>query len=298
MPQGKNIQEPQPKFIEAHLDYFREEREGWFTFLSKKHPETQQLVLNRTGAEVKDMCDGTKTLQEISKHFKVRYPKISSHTIMKDINNIVRSFWKLGLIEWIGPNPFSKMYVKRLGNNSEAYVATEEDVERITAFLESFGIPKRRQGIEDEEAFYTNPVLPSDGYGEAVIRQKIFFNTEGFFLLCDHDELSGLISLTLPNAWLPDRTTMIGLMLTTHMDTSAALFSELFDFAVATLHGVLPPQIQCTKIKCLHLQEEEGKTDSRLSDFLSAKSFKHETEFKDELGWGKDLQVFSRWLLT
>lgn len=63
------MKEHLPKFIEENLDYFREEREGCFTFLSKQHPETQQLVLNPTGVEVKKLCDGSNTLKDIHNIF-------------------------------------------------------------------------------------------------------------------------------------------------------------------------------------------------------------------------------------
>ncbi|UCE17945.1 MAG: PqqD family protein [Gemmatimonadota bacterium] len=294
----KNTKGPQPKFVEENLDYFREEKEGCFTFLSKQHPETQQLLLNRTGVEIKELCTGARTLEEIHAQLRARYSNVSSHTLRQDINNVIRSFWKLGLIEWIGSNPFSKMYAQKMGNTAEAYVATEEDVGEIVALLQKFGIPKEQEHLEHKKPFYENPVFPRDGYDETVIRQKIFFNTEGFFVSCEDHTLTGLVSLTFPNAWLPDRTTIIGLMLKANGETPVVFFSKLFDFAVALLPSVLPPQIRCTKVKCLQLQDSENMANERILDFLSAKGFSEEAKFKDELGWGKDLQVFSRWMLA
>ena len=294
----QDMKECLPKFIEENLDYYREEREGCCTFLSKRHPETQQLVLNRTGVEVKGLCDGTHTVEDICTILKERYSKIPAQVLEKDVTHIIRALWRLGLIEWIGFNPFSKMYQQHLDSHSEAYVASEEDVEIILTFLQHFGIPKRYSPWDCIKPFYVNPVFPPDGYAETVIRQKIFFNTEGFFLSCDDNTLDGLISFTFPNVWLPDRTTMIGLMLHGDTETSRVHLSKLLDFAVSTLRDVLPPQIRCTKVKCVQLRERGRITNDPITKFLSARGFAKEAECKDELGWGKDLQIFRRWIPT
>ena len=288
------MKEHLPKFIEENLDYFREEREGCFTFLSKQHPETQQLVLNRTGVEVKELCNGTNTLKDIFTRFKARYPEVPSNILEEEIGNIVRGLWKLGLIEWIGSNPFKKLYVQHLGKNREAYVATEEDVEIIYSFLQIFGIPKPYADVETKKPFYINPAFPLDGYSEVVMRQKMFFNTEGFFLLCENEIVKALISLTFPNALLPDRTTMFGLMLCADTQEPDVSLSRLIDFSIAALQKITPQRIRCSKLKCLHLQETGKKANNVVCDFLSSKRFRQEAIFRDELGWGKDLLILSR----
>ena len=74
-----------PKFKYSNLGWYREEKEGYWTFIPKYHPETRELVINRTSKDILDFCDGCRTIQQIEEEMKKKYPDAPVNKIKTDI---------------------------------------------------------------------------------------------------------------------------------------------------------------------------------------------------------------------
>lgn len=59
-----------PIFKRENLLYFREEKDGYFTIISKKHPETRELIINSTAFKILELADGNRTINEIINDFE------------------------------------------------------------------------------------------------------------------------------------------------------------------------------------------------------------------------------------
>lgn len=74
-----------PIFKRENLLYFREEKDGYFTIISKKHPETRELIINSTAFKILELADGNRTINEIINEFRRKFSDVSEDIIKKDI---------------------------------------------------------------------------------------------------------------------------------------------------------------------------------------------------------------------
>ncbi len=59
------MREGTPIFKKENLMYEREEKDGYYTIISKLHPEIRELIINHTARKILELCNGEKTIQEI-----------------------------------------------------------------------------------------------------------------------------------------------------------------------------------------------------------------------------------------
>ena len=95
-----------PIFKKDYLEYLREEKEGYWLVVSKRHPEVRELLLNKTSVEIFEACDGSRTVEELIDYMKKKYELIPYDKVKKDVNRILSISSRLGLTSWIGENPF------------------------------------------------------------------------------------------------------------------------------------------------------------------------------------------------
>lgn len=61
------MREGAPVLKKENLLYIREEKGGYYTVISKLHPEQRELVVNPTAWEILKLCDGENSYSEIIK---------------------------------------------------------------------------------------------------------------------------------------------------------------------------------------------------------------------------------------
>ncbi|MDK2954458.1 MAG: hypothetical protein PWQ27_1841 [Kosmotoga sp.] len=173
-----------PRFIEENLVYKRKEENGSLVFLSRRHPETQQLQLNDTARFIAELCNGKNSVGRIVKKILEEYQGATRDRVVQDVINILHSLWRLGLIEWKKENPLISLYYTKKVDNYTFRVLTEDEAVAIVNKLKNV-------------LHYVNPYINEEtSYSELAIRQKVFAFTEVFFSLFDKGHESMVISFS------------------------------------------------------------------------------------------------------
>jgi len=179
-----------PVFIKENVEYEREEKNGFWTYLSKAHSEAREIIVNGTSKEILSLCDGSRTTKQIEKEMKKRYPDAKFKKIKTDVDSVIASFSRLGIIDWKGVNPFLYRKPEIIENDMSMMIAQEEDISSILEFIENHSERKDADYI-----YYKSPSVPGDEYAELGLRQKLFFYAEEFFLLVKGNKIIGLMSI-------------------------------------------------------------------------------------------------------
>lgn len=274
-----------PVFSKDNLLYFRDEKEGYMTLISKEHPETMELIINPTSKEILELCDGKRTISNIYKTFEEWYPKVSKQRLQLDINKTFSTYSRLGIIKWKGGNPFIDEMREKIGGDLSISVGYEEHLPIIMDFLNSFGIPTQEYNIPDDYYFYLNPILlPNQEYKDVVIRQKLFSFSEELFLLREKDELSGLVTIGVPIIQKgKSKAGVINLIIIKKEDI---IFKSLIKYAlmIFPIFSIVEP----TKINFLSEKEDED-----IISHLKENGFVSEETRKNEIGFNKDINLYS-----
>ncbi|MEW6482829.1 MAG: PqqD family protein [bacterium] len=136
-----------PIFKRENLLYEREEKDECWTIIPKFHPETRELVINKTARKVLELCDGNKTIEEIEKEMNNLYPKVSRDVIERDVNETIGKFSRLLIIEWKGENPFLYRRKEDISNGFSLSIAQEDDILRIKEFMQKLTKDKKKEGL-------------------------------------------------------------------------------------------------------------------------------------------------------
>ncbi|ACM61054.1 coenzyme PQQ synthesis protein D (PqqD) [Caldicellulosiruptor bescii] len=160
-----------PKFDEQNLLYKRLEQDGSLTFLSKKHPETQQMKLNETARFILDKCDGYHTIGEIVNEILKEYKGATKERVIEDVINILHSLWRFGLIRWLNENPLLNLFYQERCENCVFKMLYEDEVIDVLQRLR-------------ESPHFVNPYIDENVYyAEMLLRQRVFMFMEMFFSL-------------------------------------------------------------------------------------------------------------------
>lgn len=275
------MEEPKPIFKRENLLYEREEKEGYWTFISKIHPEAREIIVNPTTIEILLLCDGSRTLQMIENEMMNRYPNIDGKKIKIDIAKTIASFSRLGIVEWDGDNPFLFKKEEPISDVFSMMVAQEDDIRRLKEFIESFISHKFKNNRNYFS--YITPYLDNKEYEEVALRQKLFSYIEEFFVLLRKSEWVGLISIGIP--LLPNSTAAtIKLIL-----CPQNYFRNLLQYAHDNF-----PYLSVREITKIEISELVKKSlEPKLKEVLFEMGYKEEGIFRNELGFEKDVKVFS-----
>ncbi len=274
-----------PIFSKDYLLYFRDEKEGYMTLISKEHPETMELIINPTSKQILELCNGKRTISDIYKTFEKWYPQVSKKKLHMDIIKALSNFSRLGIIKWEGKNPFVNEMREEIDNNIYMLVGYEEHFSLIMNFLNSFGIPQQKYNIAHNYYFYLNPLsIPNHEYRDVAIRQKLFSYSEEFFLIRRKDKTIGLITVSVPIYQKgKSKAGVINLIVVEKKN-------KILDYAFDYILRIFPifSIVQPTKIK-IFLEKE----DDEIIAHLKEKGFKLEGKVKNEIDFDKNLVVYS-----
>jgi len=269
-----------PIFKKENLLYERKEKEGYFTIISKIHPEARELIINRTAREILDLSNGKRSVEEIKDLLSSRYENIPKEKIIFDVSKTLSVFSRLGIVEWIGENPFLVKQKEPISDGHSLYIAQEDDLRKIEKFIQT--AEKSFSGKENF-IFYKNPTVTRGEYSELVLRQKLFAFSEEFFLLTKGPEIEGLLSISVP-LYPGEFGAIIKLLI-----CPKRYLPELFDYSKGYFPYLAIKDV--TKLKFYESGAEPIKEP--LKNFVLEKGFKKEGELKNELGFGKDLIIYS-----
>jgi hypothetical protein len=275
--------EGKPLFGKNTTLFFREENDGHWLLLPRKHPEVKELIINRTSKQILDLCDGNRTVSEIQIEMRRIYTNVESDILEKDVRKIIAQYSRLTLIEWSGDNPFLLRLEEPLGNGYFAKVGQEDDLQTIHEFLKNKTVvSKSYSDQETNYLIYLNPIISATEYFELPLRQKLFNFSEEFFLLYDNERFVGVISIAMP-----PRKRMSAIVCT--LITPEHVASNHLSYALSSL-----PFISVADITKVSIYDEDDKLiDMKLENLLYNENFCLEARIKNELGFGKDVRIFS-----
>ena len=104
--------------------------EDW-TITSKVHPEARELIINPTARKILELTDGSRTMNEIKLDFVNNYPEAPKEKIKTDVFRTLGSFTRLGIVEWIGENPFLYKHEEPLSGGYSVSIVQEDNLRNI-----------------------------------------------------------------------------------------------------------------------------------------------------------------------
>ncbi|MEW6379401.1 MAG: PqqD family protein [bacterium] len=281
----QSLENHRPIFKKENLIYEREEKDSNWTILPKFHPETRELIINRTAKEVLMYCDGTRTIEEIVKAMKDKYQNAAIELIRNDVHNTLASFSRLMIIQWENENPFLFKRERIISDETFFRIGVEEDILEIKAFIEKSGISEKKlEQKENSELFlYRSSLIdPINEYSEVAMRQKMFRYYEDFFIYFNKKEILSLISIALPMP--PNQAASFNLVI-----AKKSILKDLLRYSADNL-----PFISVFKIRKIKLYEDMNeKLSPEFEKIFVDEGYKQEGILRDELGLNHDLRIMS-----
>lgn len=268
-----------PKFEENRMFYFRYEKMGKISF-AIKNGKTQEMLMNGSAWEILQLCDGKKTVENIKELYAKRYSYLeTSVDFLKDIAVTLFVFDKLWALSWgKGGSPFMLSGKIELSDNYTFEWAGEKDIRIIAETYTQYV----------EEDAYTCHNTPdnrnkglSDYQNETILRSKLFYYKEDFFLLKNfEDKVIGIISVSNNQ---PD---------TDNLEISTIIVPEKFiEMSLNGLKSILqsnyPYNIKKIRIKVIGNDEENCMTTC-----LNKCGYEKVAVLKEEYGPQRDLCVY------
>jgi hypothetical protein len=275
------MKETKPVFRKENILYEREEKEGYWTIMSRVHPEERELIINSTARKILELADGTKTINDIEMYFISKYPEVDRGKIKEDILKTLSSFSRIRIIDWEGENPFLYKYEEPVTDGYSLYVGQEDDLKDIKTFINS--IIKPIVGFTQKTVLYINPISTLNEYVTFRLRKKLFDFSEEFFLLKNGPNIEGLVSIALPTD-LEGSGAVLKLIICPEQ-----FLKNLFEYAKDYLPYLAVKDISKIKIYETNLQQ----FDNAFKELLLQEGFNREGELKNELGFGNDLVIYS-----
>ncbi len=179
-----------PVFNEDKMGFTREEKEGYSTFVSRKHPEIQALSMNSQAKAILRFCNGDNSIKMICNKIHNMYKNVLFDRVKKDVMQLLHIMWRLGVIEWNGDSGFREFYEKKMKNAKYKMLTEDEVIDVLQELRNKKCIP--REMICDP---YTN--LESI-LSISQAQQNVFNGATAFFELQYDSKRIALISLSTP----------------------------------------------------------------------------------------------------
>ena len=268
-----------PIFKKENVLYEREEKDGYWTFLPKFHPETRELIVNRTSREILGLANGTKTVVEIKDTMVKKYPDVDKNLINNDVDKILSSFSRLRIVEWEGENPYLYKNLEPLDKNWSLMIGQEHDLYNLSNFINSVSANIDTTNYH----FVRSPTVHPKQYTEISLRSRLFSFSEEFFLLYDNKKIGGLISIELPNI---QNNTSAELK---YIVSPKQYFKQFLQYTIDNL-----PFLSVNYITKIRLSESIKNLFSEdFKNSLKEIGFNLEGTLKDEYGFNNNVNIWS-----
>lgn len=195
-----------PIFNKKQIFFMRDEKKDFTSIILKKYAFLNDLLIDPLAHKILNLCDGTKSIEDICSEISQLYINIDKDIIYKDLIDLLNQYNKISLITWKdGVNPFMDNYILQLGNGFKIELASETCLEELVNFF------KYR---DKNKVFYINPGRIINEYiDELVIREKLFMRAEEFIVVKNNEnKIEGVISVLIPSR-MRSTTSSIGIIL-------------------------------------------------------------------------------------
>ncbi len=268
-----------PVFRKRNLLYEREERDGYFTIVSKLHPETRELIINKTARSVLELCSGERDIDQVIAEFENMHRDVPRERLQFDVNQVLGIYTRLGVVEWLGENPFLNRREEAVKEGYSLSIAQEGDIFRIETFLQT------NHGASESGTYFCHEsALVTEGeYNRLALRQKLFSYNEEFFLLEKEQEVKGLVAVSIP--YCPREQAAIMKLLYCPADYAKNLLAYAREYY---------PRLSIRAVTKLKICESIlHPLDQGLKELLANEGFVNEASLKNELGFGEDMSIWS-----
>ena len=267
-----------PKFEEERIFYFRHEKGNKKSF-AIVNGKTQEMVMNGEAWEILKLCNGERIVEQIKEDFATRYSYMNpTADFLKDVVVTLFAFDKLWALSWgKGGSPFMVNGTIKLNEKYDLIWATEDDIREIFAAYKMYA--------DNTEYTYhncpanRNKVL-SDYQKETVLRSKMFYYKEDFFVLKDREgNVMGITSISNnhPETDILEITTLL---------VPEEILEQVLIGCEQLLKSLYPFNISKLRIKTI------GSDLEMLEKQLFNCGFKKVSQLMDEYGKGNDLIIY------
>lgn len=279
----KKLLESIPKFQEERVFYFRHEKANKISF-AIANGKTQEMLMNGSAWEILRLCDGKRTVEEIKDIYSDRYISINkSADYLKDVAITLMVFDKLWALSWgKDGSPFMVNETVKLNEELELEWVNENNIRDIAAAYEQF--PEL-----DGYTYHNCPADRNKGLSdyqkETVLRSKLFYYKEDFFLIKDmQKKMQGVISVcnNYPETDIVEITTIIvpKEIAKISLEGIASILREYYPFHISKI------RIKTIKSDLEDLGEQN----------LLECGYKNTALLENEYGVGNDLCIYDLFL--
>lgn len=254
------------------LEFFREEQNGMFTIMLKKHMELGYIKINKMTKFILDKCTGQNNINQLIDVILDSF-QVSDHVDLRnDVDMCLNSCWRLGLITFAGPNYLLSKYQKESSGILIRYLQ-EDDAVRF------FNDTSRIDTI-------MNPYMSfEEEYNPSLIPIKWMSGTESFFEIYKDDTLLGKISIKpdkILNAYI------ISSIIYQNRENVSSVIADVLNFIHNTYKDVLDYDVT-GKENILFIIYYDNVSD--FSDF----GFHYSGELRSEIG-EQSVYVYQRYM--
>lgn len=200
-----------PRFEEKKLVYYRREDTENFSFYIA-NGKSQELSMNGEAWEILKLCNGKRTIEEISNVFASRYDYIDSTIdFKKDVMKVLYMFNKLDALSWKkGGSPFMVQETCHGQNGMSVKWANESYIREISeAYRIAFGSKQHIKFAFPPD--YIHKMLGDNLDQETLLRSKLFNYSEDYFVVYRNEKPEGVISIknNLPDSNVVEIVTLL-----------------------------------------------------------------------------------------
>ncbi|SHE90093.1 MULTISPECIES: PqqD family peptide modification chaperone [Clostridiaceae] len=179
-----------PLFSEEYVSYLYDEENGRRYLISKQYRSLDKLVLNREGKIILDNCNGKNTIADIIKKLGEIYPEVPYETLNNDVNNLLFTCWRIGIIQWLNLDiNLSSPYHDLFNNTIDNYTCSILSGENLIKIFSQTNNLKCK-----------NKYIPAFVFNENTLRDYSFYNIEQYCAITHIDKLVMLFGISRKNS--------------------------------------------------------------------------------------------------
>lgn len=229
--------------------------------------------------EILKLCNGERTVEQIKEDFATRYSYMNpTADFLKDVVVTLFAFDKLWALSWgKGGSPFMVNGTIKLNEKYDLIWATEDDIREIFAAYKMYA-------DNTEYTYHNCPANRNKGLSdyqkETVLRSKMFYYKEDFFVLKDREgNVMGITSISNnhPETDILEITTLL---------VPEEILEQVLIGCEQLLKSLYPFNISKLRIKTI------GSDLEMLEKQLFNCGFKKVSQLMDEYGKGNDLIIY------
>lgn len=280
-----------PIFHDDNINFIREEKNGYFSIVSKYTPEYSIQLFNRVAKEITDDCDGVNSVDSIINNLFNRYPKASESLIRNDVHKTLILLSKYGFINWknnLNPFKINRERISKSLNDTQIITKSyEEDLTEIVEYLDKCLYNESSNQESFLKYIYPEAMNNKYLYSEFALRQRIFNQLEEFYILRTKNEITGIISFICEA--LNKSKSIIGVIVLDNIESNYIVDS--INFAIQNLDR------DYSKISISFISNDKGeiklhKSDKIIKNLVQCK-FKMEAELLHVYGKGLNKTIYS-----